>query len=224
MQSQRADRISCCRYSRGSRVLCRPGTWLPSRSGPSRRPGSAGPRTTILADLHRIPAGVIGWGYLEATPENVAFLCQPGRVNYFIYRDPRDMLISHVYFATDMYEDHGMHVHYKSLPDFGARLKVAITGIEQGGLKMVSVRQRYDGVLEWLRQQYVMCVRYEDLVEQSGCCPGSHVGRGGTDGLSNSLPAREGTQRPEWGDPARAQPHVPIRQNGRLARALHARA
>lgn len=119
----------------------------------------------ILKDLQHIPPGVIGWGYLEATPENVRFLCQPGRVNYFIYRDPRDMLISHVHFATDMYEDHGMHAHYKSLPDFGARLKVAITGIEQGGLKMVSVRQRYEGVLEWLRQQHVMCVRYEDLVE-----------------------------------------------------------
>jgi hypothetical protein len=64
-----------------------------------------------------------------------------------------------------MYEDHGMHVHYKSLPDFEERLKVAITGIEQGGLKMVSVRQRYDGVLDWLRQRHVMCVRYEDLVE-----------------------------------------------------------
>jgi hypothetical protein len=107
---------------------------------------------------------VIGWGYLEATPENVVFLCQPGRVNYFIYRDPRDMLISHVHFATDMYEDHGMHVHYKSLPDFDARLKVAITGIEQGGLKMVGVRERYDGVLQWLGQPHVMCVRYEDLV------------------------------------------------------------
>jgi hypothetical protein len=119
----------------------------------------------VLEDLLRIPAGVIGWGYLEATPENVAFLCRPERVNYFIYRDPRDMLISHVHFATDMYEDHGMHVHYKSLPDFGARLKVAITGIEQGALRMVSVRQRYEGVLQWLRQQHVMFVRYEDLVE-----------------------------------------------------------
>jgi hypothetical protein len=119
----------------------------------------------ILDDLQHIPPGVIGWGYLEPTPENVAFLCQPGRINYFIYRDPRDMLVSQVHFATDMYEDHGMHAHYKSLPDFGARLMVAITGIEQEGLKMVSVRQRYEAVLGWLRQQQVMCVRYEDLLE-----------------------------------------------------------
>ncbi len=118
----------------------------------------------VLADLRGIPQGVIGWGYVEASPENVAFLCQPGRVNYFIYRDPRDMLVSQVFFATDMHEEHGMHEYYKSLPDFSERLKVAITGIDRDGLKMVSVKQRYDGVFQWLEQKHVMCLRFEDLI------------------------------------------------------------
>lgn len=119
----------------------------------------------ILNDLQSIPRGVIGWGYVEATPENVAFLCQPHRVNYFIYRDPRDMLVSQVFFATDMHEEHGMHEFYKSLPDFGERLKVAITGVDRAGLYMVSVNQRYAGVFEWLQQENVMCIRFEDLVD-----------------------------------------------------------
>lgn len=118
----------------------------------------------IAADLQRVPQGVIGWGYVDATPENVAVLCQPSRVNYFIYRDPRDMLVSQVFFATDMHEEHGMHAYYKSLPDFGARLNVAITGIERNGLKMVSVKQRYEGVFQWLDQNHVMCLRFEDLI------------------------------------------------------------
>ena len=118
----------------------------------------------ISQDLRVIPNGVIGWGYVEASPENVMFLCQPGRVNYFVYRDPRDMLVSQVFFATDMHKEHGMHAFYKSLPDFGERLKVAITGIDQDGLKMVSVRQRYEGVFAWLTQPGVMCIRFENLV------------------------------------------------------------
>ena len=124
-------------------------------------------RTTddIALDLRTVPRGVIGWGYVEATPENVAVLCQPGRVNYFIYRDPRDMLVSQVFFATDMHEEHGMHAFYNSLPDFGERLKVAITGIDRDGLKMVSVRQRYESVFEWLEQPHVMCIRFEGLIE-----------------------------------------------------------
>jgi hypothetical protein len=118
----------------------------------------------ISADLKRIPRGVIGWGYVEATPENVAIVCQPERVNYFIYRDPRDLLVSQVFFATDMHEGHGMHAFYKSLPDFGERLKVAITGIDRDGLKMVSVKGRYEGVFAWLEQPGVMCIRFEDLI------------------------------------------------------------
>ena len=118
----------------------------------------------IHADLLRLPAGVIGWGYVEATLENVAFLCRPGRVNYFVYRDPRDLLVSQVFFATEMYEDHGMHNFYRSLPDFSERLKVAITGIERDGLKMVSVKQRYESVFQWLEQKQVMCIRFEDLI------------------------------------------------------------
>ena len=118
----------------------------------------------ILRDLLRIPRGVIGWGYVEASPENVAFLCKPHRVNYFVYRDPRDMLVSQVFFATDMHEEHAMHEFYKSLPDFGERLKVAITGIDRDGLYMVSAKQRYASVFEWLEQPNVMCIRFEDLI------------------------------------------------------------
>jgi len=118
----------------------------------------------ILADLCEIPNGVIGWGYLDSTQENASFLTAAGRVNYFIYRDPRDMLVSQVFFATDMHKEHGMRAYYKSLPDFSARLNVAITGIDRDGLKMVSVKQRYEGVFRWLEQKRTMCLRFEDLI------------------------------------------------------------
>ena len=119
----------------------------------------------VLADVRHVPSGVIGWGYIEVTAENVAFLCRPDRVNYFIYRDPRDMLVSQVFFATDMNEEHGMYEYYNSLPDFGERLEVAITGIDRDGLHMVSVKQRYEGVFQWLQQKHVMCLRFEDLID-----------------------------------------------------------
>ncbi len=131
----------------------------------------AGGRRTadeILADLKRVPQGVIGWGYVDATKENASFLTDTGRVNYFIYRDPRDMLVSQVFFATDMHEEHGMHDYYNSLPDFGARLNVAITGIDRDGLRMVSVKQRYEGVFQWLEQKNVMCIRFEELINHRG--------------------------------------------------------
>jgi sulfotransferase 6B1 len=138
-------------------------------SDPIRTIEKKGRRKTeieILDELEQIPRGVIGWGYVEPSPENVAFLSKPDRVNYFVYRDPRDMLVSQVFFATDRNEDHGMHEYYKSLPDFGERLKVAITGIDRDGLYMVSVKQRYATVFEWLEQPNVMSIRFEDLINR----------------------------------------------------------
>ncbi len=120
----------------------------------------------ILHDLRSLRRGVLGWGYVEATAVNVDFLCASGRVNYFVYRDPRDLLVSQVYFATDMHEEHGMHEYYNSLPDFGARLRAAITGVDQEAVKMVSVKQRYEGVFQWLEQPNVLCIRFEDLIHE----------------------------------------------------------
>jgi hypothetical protein len=128
------------------------------------RNGRRRTKEEILDELKRVPSGVIGWGYLEATMENASFLTEAGRVNYFIYRDPRDMLVSQVFFATDMHGEHGMHAYYNSLPDFGTRLNVAITGIDRDSIKMVSVKQRYEGVFQWLEQKNVMCIRFEELI------------------------------------------------------------
>lgn len=131
----------------------------------------------VSADLEAVPRGVVGWGYVDPTPENVSILCRPERVTYFIYRDPRDMLVSQVFFAADIYEEHGMHAYYNSLPDFGARLKAAIVGVDQAGLKMVDVRQRYEGVLQWLAQTKVFSVRYEDLVNDQAATLGAMLDR-----------------------------------------------
>jgi hypothetical protein len=149
--------------------LCRIAPYTYVEEEPIRAMRLDGGRQTtgdLSAALQRIPKGVIGWGYLDTKPEIVAFLCQPERVNYFIYRDPRDVLVSQVYFATEMYDGHGMHAYYQSLPDVAARLKVAISGIDKDGLHMVSVRGRYESVFKWLEQPSVMCIRFEDLIEQ----------------------------------------------------------
>ena len=62
--------------------------------------GGRRPKAEVAAELASIPRSVIGWGYVEAGAENLQVLAE--RVNYFIYRDPRDMLVSQVFFATDI--------------------------------------------------------------------------------------------------------------------------
>ncbi len=147
--------------------LCRVAPYAYTSSQPIRsitREGRKRSQSEILADLHAIPPREIGWGYLAPTAENIAFLCQKERVNYFIYRDPRDVLVSHVFFATEMHSGHGMHAYYQSLPNFDARLTVAIRGINQDGLVLADAYKRSRSILDWLAEPRVMCIRFEDLI------------------------------------------------------------
>jgi len=120
----------------------------------------------IVADLQRLKPGRIGWGYLFATPENLAELANPERVNYFIYRDPRDLLVSAVFFARDKYPGHELHDYYNQLGDFSACLRVEIAGIDDFGLHLPPLRVRYDRYLGFFETPAMMPVRFEDLIHR----------------------------------------------------------
>ncbi len=146
--------------------FCQIGPFVETGGGPIRTitiKGRLRSQDEILADLRRLRSGDFGWGYLRATEENFHLLCQPGWVNYFIIRDPRDMLVSHVFYATDMYEGHGMHKYYQSI-SFDERLKTAIQGIDREDLHLSNVRARYDRIEGWFSRPEVMTLHFEDLI------------------------------------------------------------
>ena len=117
----------------------------------------------VIGDLQHFRPGDIGWGYLRVTPENLQFLCRPDWVSYLIIRDPRDMLISHIYYATEMYKGHGMHEYYQSI-SMDERLKTAIQGIHKDGLDMPDVRTRYEHIWDFLHQPEILVIRFENLI------------------------------------------------------------
>lgn len=120
----------------------------------------------IATDLRRIKPGRIGWGYLFATPENLALLAEPTRVNYFIYRDPRDVVVSAVFYARDRYPGHELHDLYYHLGDFNACLRVEIAGIDEHGLHLPPLRERYARYTGFFGTPAILPVRFEDLIDR----------------------------------------------------------
>ncbi|MCK4726823.1 MAG: hypothetical protein KAT29_13515, partial [Anaerolineales bacterium] len=51
----------------------------------------------LLYDLQRLRAGDIAYGHLHATDQVAEFMSQENVASYFIIRDPRDVLVSHVH-------------------------------------------------------------------------------------------------------------------------------
>jgi hypothetical protein len=98
-------------------------------------------------------------------PEVVEFLSQAGIAAYFILRDPRDVVISHVHYVTEMEPDHIHHRYYtQELHSFDERLRTSILGIPDPAIPFPDICQRFLPYLGWIDRTEVLTLRYEDFL------------------------------------------------------------
>jgi plasmid stabilization system protein ParE len=123
------------------------------------------PKEAILGNLARMKPGDIGYCYLKAEEPFLAELTRPGRASIFVYRDPRDMIVSHVFYATEMHPGHAMHKYYtEKLGSMEERINAAILGVEDLANPLTAVADKYAAYLGWLDQPAVLSMRFEDLI------------------------------------------------------------
>lgn len=130
----------------------------------------------IIADLDRFLPGDIGYGHVHASSEAVDRLCQPDFAAYFILRDPRDVVLSHVHYVAEMAPSHIHHRYYQHvLGTFDERLAASIAGVSQQELARASegkpvyeplpdIRARFAPYLGWLELPEVLILHYEDFI------------------------------------------------------------
>jgi sulfotransferase 6B1 len=129
-----------------------------AESGRKRSPGQA------LAWMDSLRPGDIASAHLFARAEVMKRACSPVFVPYFIYRDPRDVAVSHVFYVTDMEVRHVHHDYYQSLPDFNARLTISILGRDNSNIEFPNIADRFAPYLGWLAEPSVMKIHFEDLI------------------------------------------------------------
>ena len=127
-------------------------------SGRKRAPEAA------IRWLDSLRPGDVASAHLFARPEAVARVCSTAFVPYFIFRDPRDVVVSHVFYVTELEPDHVHHAYYKSLPDFDTRLEVSILGRSGTEVEFPDIARRFDPYMGWLDQPSVMAIHFEDLI------------------------------------------------------------
>jgi sulfotransferase 6B1 len=114
--------------------------------------------------------------HLFARPEAVARVCTEKFAPYFIFRDPRDVVVSHVFYVTDMETRHVHHEYYQSLPDFDSRLKVSILGRPDADIEFQNIADRFEPYLGWLDHPEVLTIHFEDLIHARAATLTSHHG------------------------------------------------
>ena len=127
-------------------------------SGRQRSPEQA------LKWLDTLQPGDVASAHLFARSEVVERVCSPAFIPYFIFRDPRDVVVSHVFYVTDMEARHVHHAYYQSLPDFNARLNVSILGRPDTGIEFPDIAERFTPYIGWLDEPAVLKIHFEDLI------------------------------------------------------------
>lgn len=128
-------------------------------SGVKRGPEQA------LAWLDSLRPRDVASAHLFARPEVVVRVCSPSFIPYFIFRDPRDVVISHAFYVTEMESRHVHHEYYQSLSDFDSRLKVSILGRPGTDIEFPNIAERFALYLDWLNHPEVLTIHFEDLIQ-----------------------------------------------------------
>jgi hypothetical protein len=74
------------------------------------------------------------------------------------------VVVSHVFYVTDMEARHVHHDYYQSLPDFNARLTVSILGKPDANIEFLNIGDRFAPYLGWLDHDEVLTIHFEDLI------------------------------------------------------------
>jgi hypothetical protein len=132
--------------------------------GPTGKPRS---EDVILRQINRLRSGDIAYGHLHALPEFLAALTRQEMATFFIYRDPRDVVVSHVHYVTVMEPEHVHHRYYtKELRTFDERLNVSILGRPDAAHPFPDIYQRFKPYLGWLDASEVLSMKFEDIIER----------------------------------------------------------
>lgn len=103
--------------------------------------------------------------HLLAWPEVVEAVCTPSFIPYIIFRDPRDIVVSHVFYITEMAPGHAHYEYYnKVLKNFDERLKISILGRPDAEVEFPDIAGRFKLYEGWLARPEVFVVRFEDAI------------------------------------------------------------
>lgn len=119
----------------------------------------------ILDDIAGIYPGEIGWGHLHGTPAVSNLLIQDHFINFFIYRDPRDVVVSHAYYVANKSNGHIHQDYYQNtLTSMEERISTSILGLPHLANEFPDIGKRFDPYRPWLDFPEVMKIKFEDLI------------------------------------------------------------
>ncbi len=122
-------------------------------------------QTSTLRILGGIVPGEIMRAHMFYSPAASELLTERNVAHYFIYRDPRDVVLSEAHYYRTLNPWHRLHPYFRDAASIDDAVTMAIAGLNDRApaLQYVDVASRFAEYEGWLHDANVCCVRFEQL-------------------------------------------------------------
>lgn len=126
------------------------------------------PVGSILSAIRGSAPGEIVRAHLYADSTIASALRENGFVHYFIYRDPRDVVLSESHYLRSLNRWHRLHPYFRDAPTLDDAITLSIQGLPELAPKIdyPNVKARFDRYARWITSNDVCAVRFEDLISE----------------------------------------------------------
>jgi hypothetical protein len=115
-----------------------------------------------------VPGEVVR-GHLFFHPQNAADLRDKNAVHYFVYRDPRDVVVSEAHYLREMNRWHRLAPCFGKLASIEDAIMLSIRGFDPpiAGIEYPNVAERFARYAGWLDRDDCLAIRFEDMASDS---------------------------------------------------------
>jgi len=114
-----------------------------------------------------VPGEIIR-GHLFYESSYAAALAAQRTVHYFIYRDPRDVVVSEAHYLRDMNRWHRLHSYFRKAASVEDAIMLSINGLDPPvpSINYPNIAERFARYHGWLQSDDCLAMKFEDLVSE----------------------------------------------------------
>jgi hypothetical protein len=118
--------------------------------------------------IRRFTPGEVVRGHLYFDPAYAEELNRRHVANYFIYRDPRDVVVSEAHYLREMNRWHRLHPYFRDAASIEDAIMLSINGFDPPvpGIEYPNIAGRFARYEGWLSDSNCLPIRFEDLVSE----------------------------------------------------------
>ena len=115
--------------------------------------------------IRGIVPGEVVRAHLFFNQRHAEELAQKSGVHFFIYRDPRDIVVSEAHYLREMSRWHRLTPYFRQFDSIDKAISLSIQGLQPPvpGIDYPNVAARFDRYQGWLERNDCFAIRFEDL-------------------------------------------------------------